>query len=686
MEIDMSSRGRMGHVRGFLEFFPAKFALTMNTEAAVITVGTVHDVVLGYCGGTVYEGNRRFQSFLKQYHLETRRVTRSCSAILDDAPDRFLQKLKNVRFDRRALDQWKSLDPPGRFLVHGWRGWLEEVPDEEALSRIINRMERDGMVSKKEPVNQSSSSELTLPVSKEWVKVQPKLNDTVETLDLNLHCYFGSGCGDSLATALAEKPEHTSTYTTLDLRRNKIGHVGAAAVARILLLSSALTTLDLSYNKIGDGGCITLGSAIKHNPTLRALRLYENYIAAPGCIALMNALKNNSTLRDLDLGGNVEIGEQGVAAIAEAIMHNSTLTTLELSSNKIGNVGVAVIANAIRNNSALTTLNLTFNQLEGAGASVVASALEGSTNLVELNLSHNSIGAAGALALADALQCNSSLMKLNLFCTRIGAAGASLVVSALKHNTTLVDLDLSDNDIGVATVATVADSLWSNRSLTTLRLSYNELGDAGASAMADVVRRCPGLRTLILRKNDIGDAGAVAMANAIKHNSSLMKLDLESNSIGLSGYCALADAIRHNSSLTSLNLFSNAREDTDAFENALQQNSTLTTLGLDVMFGFSMRSNMKKSLHQNSVLKSLYEHLQKPLAAQQTCLGIQWINQQKAFDDRPMPARFAMRAANVSMLYKILRASLADSCIAKLQASHEQRIPSGMRKRKLACP
>jgi Ran GTPase-activating protein (RanGAP) involved in mRNA processing and transport len=223
------------------------------------------------------------------------------------------------------------------------------------------------------------------------------------------------------------------------------------------------------------------------------------------------------------------------------------------------------------------------------------------------------------------------------------------LVTALKHNTTLVDLDLSDNGIGGATVVTMADSLGSNRSLTTLRLSYNELGDGGASATADVVRRCKGLRTLFLRGNEIGDAGTVAMANAIKHNSSLIELDLESNSIGLCGYYALADAIRPNSSLTSLNLLHNTREDADAFENALQQNSTLTTLGQGMLYG----SNITKALHQNSVLKSLHKQLQNPFAPQLACLGTQWINQQEVFHDRPVPARFAMRAANVSMLYRI---------------------------------
>jgi Ran GTPase-activating protein (RanGAP) involved in mRNA processing and transport len=385
----------------------------MNTKAGVITVGTVHDVVLGHTRDeTVYEGNSRFHSFLKQCHLATRRVTRSRSALLDGSdPDGMLQNGKNVWIDRRVLDQWKSLDPPGRFLVHGEWGWLQEVPDKEALARINNRMERDGMVRKKEPVNQSSSSELTLPVSESWVKVQTKLNDSVETLDLRQHCCRP---GDTLATALAEALEHNSTYTTIDLRFNSIGHVGAAAVARILQLNSALTTLDLSHNKIGDGGCIALGNAITHNSTLRALRLHENYIAAPGCIALANALKSNSTLRDLDLGSNHEIGEQGVAVLAEAIMHNSTLVMLDLSSNEIGNIGGAAIANAIRNNSSLTTLNLSHNKIFADGASAVANALKCNTALVELNLRHNFIETAGALALADALQYNSSLMKLNL--------------------------------------------------------------------------------------------------------------------------------------------------------------------------------------------------------------------------------------------------------------------------------
>jgi hypothetical protein len=80
--------------------FPVKFVATMNTEAAVITIGAVHDVVLGYMrDGTAYEGNRRFQSFLKQRHLTTRRVTRSRLALLDEDQDGLLQNGKNAWID-----------------------------------------------------------------------------------------------------------------------------------------------------------------------------------------------------------------------------------------------------------------------------------------------------------------------------------------------------------------------------------------------------------------------------------------------------------------------------------------------------------------------------------------------------------------------------------------------------------
>ena len=102
----------------------------------------------------------------------------------------------------------------------------------------------------------------------------------------------------------------------LSWRKNCLGGLGAAALARALAVSSsALTALSLDQNQISDGGAAALAAALAANTALATLDLDDNLIGDAGAAALAEALASNRGLAALHLARN-SIGDVGAAALA----------------------------------------------------------------------------------------------------------------------------------------------------------------------------------------------------------------------------------------------------------------------------------------------------------------------------------------------------------------------------------
>ncbi len=86
------------------------------------------------------------------------------------------------------------------------------------------------------------------------------------------------------------------TFTTVDLRSNKIGAEGAKALAEALKTNASLTTVNLEGNEVGDEGAKALAEALKTNASLTTVDLWGNKIGDEGAKALSEieeALKRN---------------------------------------------------------------------------------------------------------------------------------------------------------------------------------------------------------------------------------------------------------------------------------------------------------------------------------------------------------------------------------------------------------
>jgi len=97
-----------------------------------------------------------------------------------------------------------------------------------------------------------------------------------------------------------------SVLTTLGLARNKLGAVGAQAIAGAVNGNHTLTKLDLSQNSIGAAGAQAFVQTLKVNSTLTTFYLYDNNISKAGAQAIVEVLESsNFTLFE---GGVGDVG------------------------------------------------------------------------------------------------------------------------------------------------------------------------------------------------------------------------------------------------------------------------------------------------------------------------------------------------------------------------------------------
>ena len=304
-------------------------------------------------------------------------------------------------------------------------------------------------------------------------------NHTLTHLNLE-----GNGIDNCGAEDLAQALQSNCALKYLDLSLNEIGDPGAVALAKALEFNRTLTYLDLGRLSCRRPDALELFTSFNEIESIK-----KNRIGHEGAAAFAKTIRSNSVLARLNLQ-NHRIGNAGAAAIGQSLKSNCTLTHLCLRGNRIEGVGVATLGHAVQVNRGLVNLDLRSNSLieSGAQAASFAQGLGLNSVLTHLDMRETSIGTHFATVLAESLQSNSALTHVDLYGNMIDSSGAVALARTLRTNPTLSHLNLRHNLIGDSGVAEFVETLQTNNTLIFLDLRNNGIHEAGARKIHDFLR------------------------------------------------------------------------------------------------------------------------------------------------------------------------------------------------------
>ena len=211
-------------------------------------------------------------------------------------------------------------------------------------------------------------------------------------------------------------------------------------------------------------------------------------------------------LRELYLSGNPDIGDVGVAAIAQALkdtkpMNVTIFKVLDMSSCQIGDAGAESLSNILDDFPLVEHIDLSNNHITDIGAmslgrALSSSALDDEKNLLKsLDLSGNKdIGDIGLRELAKTLQ-SKSLFNLRVRSCSIRADGTCALGEAIKElidsfegsnfGQTTFHIDLSGNQLGLAKGKTKKSGFSAKAATESATIAFNFIGKRIKSGLKD---------------------------------------------------------------------------------------------------------------------------------------------------------------------------------------------------------
>jgi Ran GTPase-activating protein (RanGAP) involved in mRNA processing and transport len=142
---------------------------------------------------------------------------------------------------------------------------------------------------------------------------------------------------------------------------------------------------------------------------LRRLEMRRNKIGYVGASLLSKWMRPECSIEILNMWDNM-LGDKGTRALALGLSSASRLRVLNLGSNSISDVGVDALAAAVGNHQCLRTLNLCSNAVSDLGAQALTAALVYNTSIQDVDLTHNaSITSRAGIVL---IRCMSALLAL----------------------------------------------------------------------------------------------------------------------------------------------------------------------------------------------------------------------------------------------------------------------------------
>jgi len=356
----------------------------------------------------------------------------------------------------------------------------------------------------------------------------------------------------------------------IDISDNNLKVPGARAIANFIKVNNTLTALDVSRNPIGDVGAAAIIIALT-----RAFPDFDDYGEMDTNLSKMDSLDftqpYNESITELNLV-SCGLGHEAAEAMTEMLRANDLVHVIRVDANfdfstkdfkhftnslRIGNtvvenLSVADIPLTVKSANyiikclevstlPLKTLNMSRCELTSLHIAPFAKSI--SKHLTSLDISGNTFGETGAEWLAIAVQGQKEpgssgtmippLRKLDVNCCGLDAVGALKIVTAVASRPCIEFLDISNNSIG-PDVDDILQPLKLCR-LVELYLNNCKLQSRGAASLLKMLQTTnpntlgASLRVLALSNNDIHDPCAQSVHDFLKTNAIISMLDLGFN-------------------------------------------------------------------------------------------------------------------------------------------------------------
>ncbi|PRP75063.1 hypothetical protein PROFUN_03899 [Planoprotostelium fungivorum] len=249
-----------------------------------------------------------------------------------------------------------------------------------------------------------------------------------------------------------------------------------------------LHVLDLSNNKCKQMNCVDVCSFLQNSTSLRSLNMAS-------CKIPHESLKDILTSPSNQLELSLNLTDNGLTT-ADAVMISTlpfkmtSITELNLSDNDLGDEGIAAIAEGLCASSSVRSLVL--NRCWNGKAK--APAVENLGKLISTNRVLESLSIVGAKTPLKAdlypflysLGTNSSISKLDISGHQMGNRGAIILAKSLMRNFVLTELHWDDNMTGSVGFSAVENAMHGNQSVRNMQLPIFDIGlalknEAGAA-------------------------------------------------------------------------------------------------------------------------------------------------------------------------------------------------------------
>ena len=182
-----------------------------------------------------------------------------------------------------------------------------------------------------------------------------KTNSTIKVIDLKHNSSLSLGGINAIANVL----KYNTTVTMLNLSGTILKRQACEALGRMLRVNTTLTTLDISRNYFDTKGIrALLDSGLQYNRSLRKLSIANNYISSVGAIVFAKFMKTNNTIKELDVSNNY-FNSEGIIAFMRMLLINKTLTNVNFNNiSTFNNDAVKSMSHMFAYNTTLNTLTM----------------------------------------------------------------------------------------------------------------------------------------------------------------------------------------------------------------------------------------------------------------------------------------------------------------------------------------